>query len=58
MPEDFERCVRQGGRVRRKTLSGGRYINICYKGGKSYAGEVHHAKGDAGSAVSAKAKGK
>ena len=45
MPAAFERCVRTGGRVRRKTLSGGRYINICYKGGKSYPGEVHKKKG-------------
>jgi TolA-binding protein len=30
--------------VRRKTLSGGRYMNICFIGGKSYAGEVHSKK--------------
>ncbi|MHC1625557.1 MAG: hypothetical protein ACXQS2_06110 [Methermicoccaceae archaeon] len=41
MPKDFERCVRTGGRVRTKKLSGGKYIKICYKDGKSYAGEVH-----------------
>ena len=40
MPEAFERCVKQGGRVRTKTLSGGRYMRICFIGGKSYAGEV------------------
>ena len=46
MPADFERCIKEGGRVRRKTLSDGRYINICFKDGKSYAGEVHERKGE------------
>lgn len=46
MPKDFEKCIDNGGRVRRKTLSDGRYINICYKDGKSYSGEVHEKKGE------------
>lgn len=45
MPVAFENCVKKGGRVRRKTLSGNRYINICFIGGKSYAGETHTKKG-------------
>ena len=45
MPAKFLACVDNGGRVRRKTLSDGRYINICYKDGKSYGGEVHERKG-------------
>ena len=47
MPEDFEKCVASGGRVRRKTLGDGRYINICFPkgGGPGIAGEVHEAKG-------------
>lgn len=40
MPQAFEKCVKEGGRVRTKTLSDGRYIHICFKDGKSYAGEV------------------
>jgi len=44
MPEAFEKCVREGGRVRTKKLSGGRYIHICYKDGKSHAGHVHKKK--------------
>jgi len=40
MPAGFERCIKNGGRVRRKTLKDGKYINICFKNGKSYAGEV------------------
>mgnify|MGYP001592665195 CR=1 FL=1 len=46
MPADFDRCVNNGGRVRTKKLSDGRYIKLCFKGGKSYAGEVHEAKSD------------
>lgn len=46
MPQAFEKCVNEGGRVRRKSLSDGRFINICYKDGKSYAGEVHEVKGE------------
>lgn len=47
MPESFNKCVDAGGRVRRKTLSDGRYINICWdKSGKSHAGEVHEKKGE------------
>ena len=44
MPEAFEKCVKDGGRVRTKKLSGGRYIKICFKDGKSHAGEVHTKK--------------
>jgi hypothetical protein len=41
MPKDFERCVKEGGRVRTITLPGGKYMHICYdRQGKSHAGEV------------------
>ena len=40
MPKAFEDCVKNGGRVRTKKLSGGRYMHICFLNGKSYAGEV------------------
>ena len=41
MPADFEKCVSNGGRVRTKKLSEGRFIRICFdKSGKSHAGEV------------------
>jgi len=46
MPKDFDRCIKDGGKVRRKTLPDGRYINICYLDGKSYAGEAHEKAGD------------
>jgi hypothetical protein len=40
MPEAFTKCVKNGGKVRTKSLKGGKYIHICYKNGKSYAGEA------------------
>ena len=40
MPAAFDKCVKQNGRVRTKTLKGGKYIHICFKGGKSFAGHV------------------
>ena len=51
MPADFERCVKNGGRVRRKTLKGGKYINVCFLKGKSYAGETHTKKTAVGKAA-------
>ena len=44
MPADFLACVRAGGRVRTKTLKGGKYIRICWIKGKSYSGEVKTKK--------------
>jgi len=44
MPKNFEKCVAQGGRVRTKKLPNGKYIHICFKDGKSYAGEVKTKK--------------
>lgn len=48
MPKGFTECVRRGGRVRTKKLSGDRYIKLCFIGGKSYAGEAHKKKGNPG----------
>lgn len=44
MPQAFNECIKNGGRVRTKKLKGGKYIKICYLNGKSYAGEVHEKK--------------
>ncbi len=44
MPKGFTDCIKNGGRVRTKKLSGDRYLPICYLGNKSYAGEVHKKK--------------
>jgi len=40
MPADFERCVKDGGRVRTKSLEGNKFMRICFIKGKSFAGEV------------------
>lgn len=46
MPQDFDKCQAEGGHIRRKTLRGGKYINICYdKAGHSHAGNVHMSGG-------------
>ena len=45
MPEDFERCRREGGRIRTMKVKGGRFMRICFdKAGKSHAGEVRKTK--------------
>lgn len=46
MPADFERCRANGGKIRTKSLSGGRYMHICILNGKSYGGEVKEKKGE------------
>ena len=40
MPKAFTDCVKNGGKVRTKKLSGGKFVHICFLNGKSYAGEV------------------
>jgi len=45
MPADFEKCVKEGGRVRTKKVGKGKYLYICRdKEGKSHAGEIHQKK--------------
>ena len=53
MPKAFDNCRKNGGKIRTKKLSGGRYMPICYLNGKSYAGEVH--KKESTTSVTAKA---
>ena len=46
-PADFEKCKREGGRVRTIAVKGqpDKYMHVCYdKAGKSHAGEVHTKK--------------
>jgi len=45
MPKEFTECVKNGGRVRTKKLSGNKYVHICFLNGKSYLGEVKTKKG-------------
>jgi len=47
MPADFEKCVKEGGKVRTIPIKGHKdeYLHICYdKNGKSHAGEVKTKK--------------
>jgi len=44
MPASFDRCVREGGRVRTIELGNGKYMHVCYKDGKSYSGEAKTKK--------------
>lgn len=50
--EAFMKCVKGGGRVRRVSgdkehgLNPDQYVNYCFKGGKSYRGEVHTKKNE------------
>ena len=44
MPKLFNSCVSSGGKVRTKRLSKGRYMRICFNGGKSFKGEVKKRK--------------
>lgn len=45
MPEGFDKCRREGGRIRTLPLKNGRYMHVCYdKAGKSHAGEVRQGK--------------
>jgi hypothetical protein len=44
MPKAFTKCVSSGGRVRTKTLGKGKYVHLCFKGGKAVAGHVKRKK--------------
>lgn len=58
MPAAFDKCVKAGGRVRTKELSGGKYMHVCFFKGKSYAGEVKQKKQEGkGNQYSAALKG-
>lgn len=46
MPEAFDKCKAAGGKVRRKTLKGGRWQNLCIDGsGKTHPGYIHDKSG-------------
>ena len=55
MPKDFLNCVKKGGKVRTKKLKDGKFIKICFIGGKSYSSEVHSPKDSKGESNVAKA---
>jgi hypothetical protein len=44
MPQDFDKCVREGGKVVTITPKAGRYMHVCYdKSGKAHSGEMRHS---------------
>jgi DNA gyrase inhibitor GyrI len=45
MPQDFNNCVKNNGKVITKKLKNGRYVRICFdKKGKAYTGEIKMIK--------------
>ena len=51
MPQAFDNCIKNGGKVRRISgpnkrwgLKAGQYVNICILDGKVYRGYVHTKK--------------
>ncbi len=54
MPQSFLTCKNNGGRIRTKTLKGGKFMHICFLDGKSYAGEVKTKKHTKGSVLMSK----
>jgi hypothetical protein len=46
MPAEFTKCEKGGGRIRTKSLSGNKYMHICFPkgGGPGVAGEVRKKK--------------
>jgi len=45
MPEAFEKCRREGGKIRTIHVgNSGKYMHICILNGKSYPGEVKERK--------------
>ena len=56
MPKDFLNCIRDGGKVVTKSLSGGKYIKLCKdKSGKWHKSEVHKRQDSKGESNVAKA---
>lgn len=45
MPATFDQCRENGGKIRTKTFSGGKYAHICILNGKTYMGEIKERKG-------------
>lgn len=44
MPKAFDKCIKDNGRIRTRTLSKGRFQRLCFIGGKSFAGEIKKKK--------------
>ena len=44
MPEAFNKCRKSGGRIRTIKPKAGKYMHVCFSGGKSHPGEMHTTK--------------
>lgn len=44
MPKNFDLCRKNGGTIRTIIPEKGKYLHVCYAGGKSYSGEVRTKK--------------
>ena len=44
MPEAFNKCRKQGGKITTKKLPNNKYIHICWLRGQSFSGEVKAKK--------------
>jgi hypothetical protein len=44
MPQSFENCRKNGGKIRTKTVNDNQYMHICILNGKTYSGEVKTRK--------------
>lgn len=45
MPEGFDNCRKEGGRIRTIKIGKDKYMHVCYdKAGKSHSGEVKTTK--------------
>jgi hypothetical protein len=44
MPAEFDKCIKDGGKVITKKVNSKQYMHVCFINGKSYAGEVKDYK--------------
>ena len=44
MPAEFEKCRKQGGKIRTVTINARQYMHVCILNGKTYKGEVKTKK--------------
>lgn len=45
MPQEFDNCIKRGGKVRTVKVKGSsKYFHICFIGGKSFRGEIKENK--------------
>lgn len=40
MPQDFDMCVKNGGKVRTMDMGKGKYAHVCVLNGKTHMGEM------------------